>query len=94
MIDAVEALRVGLANRVLPAAELLPEVTRIAGELAGKARIAIQEAKAAINAGADMALEDGCRYEAEAFAVAFGTEDRREGMTAFLAKRKANFTGR
>lgn len=94
MIDAAEALRVGLANRVLPPGELMPEVTRVADDLAGKAPIAIQEAKAAINAGADMALEEGCRYEAEAFAVTFGTEDRREGMAAFLAKRKAGFTGR
>lgn len=94
MIDAAEALRVRLVNRVLPLPDLLGEVTRIANDLAAKAPIAIQEAKAAINAGADMALEDGCRYEAEAFAVTFGTEDRREGMTAFLAKRKASFSGR
>jgi enoyl-CoA hydratase len=94
MIDAAEALRVGLANRVLPRADLLAEVTRVASDLAGKAPIALQEAKAAINAGADMALEDGCRYEAEAFAVTFGTADQREGMQAFLGKRKAAFTGR
>ena len=94
MIDAAEAFRLGIVNRVLPRADLLDETLRVATDLAAKAPIAIQEAKAAINAGADMALEDGCRYEAEAFAVTFGTDDRREGMEAFLAKRKAAFTGR
>jgi enoyl-CoA hydratase len=94
MIDANEAYRLGVVNRVVPRSELLAEVLRVAADLATKAPIAIQEAKAAINAGADMALEDGCRYEAEAFAVTFGTDDRREGMAAFLAKRKAAFSGR
>ncbi|HUI25070.1 MAG TPA: enoyl-CoA hydratase-related protein [Candidatus Kryptonia bacterium] len=94
LIDAAEALRLGIVNRVVPRADLLGETLRVAADLATKAPIAIQEAKAAINAGADMALEDGCRYEAEAFAVTFGTDDRREGMEAFLAKRKAAFGGR
>ncbi len=93
-IDAAEALRIGLVNRVLPRAELLAEATRTATELATKAPIAIQQAKAAINAGADMALQDGCRYEAEAFGVTFGTTDRHEGLEAFVAKRKPTFTGR
>lgn len=94
MIDAAEAMRLGVVNRVLPRAELMTETLRAATDLATKAPIAIQEAKAAINAGADMALEDGCRYEAEAFGVTFGTDDRREGMDAFLNKRKAAFAGR
>jgi enoyl-CoA hydratase len=93
MIDAAEALRVGIVNRVLPRAELLVEAMRVARDLAAKAPVAVQQAKAAINAGADMALEDGCRYEAEAFAVTFGTDDRREGMEAFLGKRKPAFRG-
>ncbi|HVN87022.1 MAG TPA: enoyl-CoA hydratase-related protein [Candidatus Binatia bacterium] len=94
MIDAAEAFRLGVVNHVLPRAELLDAAVKTATDFAAKAPVAIQEAKAAINAGADMALEDGCRYEAEAFAVTFGTDDRREGMDAFLAKRKATFTGR
>lgn len=93
-IDAAEALRIGLVNRVLPRAELMAEATRTATELATKAPIAIQQAKAAINAGADMALQDGCRYEAEAFGVTFGTADSHEGLEAFVAKRKPTFTGR
>ena len=92
--DAAEALRVGLVNRVLPAAELRAETLRVAAALAKKAPVAIQQAKAALNAGADMTLADGCRYEAEAFAVTFGTVDHREGLEAFLAKRKPMFTGR
>ena len=94
IVDAAEAARVGLVNRVLPRAELLAETIRVATELASKAPMAIQQAKAAINAGADMAREDGCRYEAESFALTFSTEDQREGMQAFLGKRKAQFTGR
>ena len=94
LIDAAEALRIGLVNRVLPCAELMTETMRLAAELATKAPAAIQQAKAALNAGADMALEDGCRYEAEAFAVTFGTADHREGLEAFLAKRKPTFSGK
>ncbi|MBI4518452.1 MAG: enoyl-CoA hydratase/isomerase family protein [Deltaproteobacteria bacterium] len=93
-ISAAEAERLGLVNRVLPRTDLLPEVLRVAADLAGKAPLALQQAKAAISAGADMALEDGCRYEAEAFALTFSTADQKEGMAAFLAKRKAAFAGR
>ena len=93
IIDAAEALRVGLVNRVVPGAELMAETMRVAAALAKKAPLAIQQAKAALNAGAAMTLEDGCRYEAEAFAVTFGTADHREGLEAFLAKRKPTFTG-
>jgi len=93
MIDAREALRLGLLARVLPAAELLPAAKQLAATLAAKAPVALQQAKSAINSGYDMALDDACRYEAEAFAVAFGTQDRVEGMRAFLDKRPAAFKG-
>jgi enoyl-CoA hydratase len=94
MIDAAEALRIGLVNRVLPNGEL-PEAARaLAAELAGKAPVAVQQAKAAINAGADLDLTNACRYESEAFAVCFGTEDRGEGMRAFLEKRPALMKGK
>ena len=93
LIDAQEALRLGLLARVLPAAELLPAAKQLAATLAAKAPVALQQAKSAINTGSDMALDDACRYEAEAFAVAFGTNDRGEGMRAFLEKRPAAFKG-
>jgi len=93
MIGAEEALRLGLVARVLPPDELLPEVKKLAATLAGKAPVALQQAKAAINTGSDIDLDDGCRYEAEAFAVAFGTTDRAEGMRAFLEKRPPAFKG-
>jgi enoyl-CoA hydratase len=93
MITADEALRLGLVNRVVPAADLLPEARTVAAALAGKAPVALEQAKAAINLGLDVGLEDGCRYEAEAFAVAFGSADRAEGMRAFLEKRRPVFKG-
>jgi enoyl-CoA hydratase len=93
-IDAAEALRIGLVNRVLPPEQLMEETFALASALAEKAPLALQQAKAAINAGLDTDLENGCRYEAEAFGVAFGTEDRREGMRAFLDKRPPRFAGK
>ncbi|MBP1685380.1 MAG: enoyl-CoA hydratase/carnithine racemase [Deltaproteobacteria bacterium] len=94
MVDADEALRLGLVNRVVAAADLMAEVQKLAAVLAAKAPVALQQAKAAINVGVDVDLRDGCRYEAEAFAVAFGSDDRTEGMRAFLEKRRPNFRGR
>jgi enoyl-CoA hydratase len=92
-VDAQEALRLGIVNRVVPAGELMPSARQLAATLAAKAPVALQQAKAAINTGSEIDLDDGCRYEAEAFAVAFGTDDRREGMRAFLEKRPAVFKG-
>ena len=78
----------------MPLADLMNEVTALAQKLAAKPPIAIRQAKAAINAGIDMDLDNGCRFENEAFALTFATEDKKEGMEAFLAKREAKFTGR
>ena len=93
MIGAEAALRLGLVNRVMPAAELLAEARKLAAALADKAPVALQQAKAAINVGTEVDLDDGCRYEAEAFAVTFGSADRTEGMRAFLEKRPPTFKG-
>ncbi|MBI3302923.1 MAG: enoyl-CoA hydratase/isomerase family protein [Deltaproteobacteria bacterium] len=93
MIDAEAALRYGLANKVVPLADLMTEVKALAHKLATKPPIAIRQAKVAINAGIDLDLENGCRFENEAFALTFATVDKVEGMTAFLEKRAANFKG-
>ena len=94
MIDAETAYRCGLANKVVPLADLMTEAKALAQKLATKPPVAIQQAKEAINAGMDMDLENGCRFENEAFALSFATEDKKEGMTAFLEKRQASFTGK
>ena len=94
MIDAQTALRFGLINRVVEPEELLPEAKKLAASLASKPPIALAQAKNAIQRGLDVDLENGLRLEAEAFAVTFSTEDRTEGMAAFLEKRKAGFKGR
>ncbi len=92
-VDAREAQRLGLVNRIVPPPELMAEAKKLATTLASKAPVALQQAKAAINVGSEIDLQDGCRYEAEAFAVAFGTQDRCEGMRAFLTKRPPAFKG-
>lgn len=94
MIDAETAHRWGLVNRVVKPEDLLAEARRLAAALAAKPAVALVQAKHAIQRGLDVDLENGLRLEAEAFAVTFSTDDRREGMEAFLGKRPAKFTGR
>lgn len=94
MIDAETALRYSLANKVVPLAELMNEAKALARKLAAKPPIAIKQAKMAINAGIDMDLDNGSRFENEAFALTFATEDKVEGMKAFLEKRAAQFKGK
>ena len=94
MIDAQTALRYGIANRVVPLADLMTEAKTLAQKIATKPPIAIRQAKAAINSGIDMDIANASRFEAEAFAMTFATEDKREGMAAFLEKREAKFTGK
>jgi enoyl-CoA hydratase len=94
MIDAAEALRLGLVNRVVPRADLATAARQMAETLASKAPVGVQQAKAAIRVCEQTNLHDGCAYEAEAFALTFGTEDRAEGMRAFLEKRRPAFKGR
>ena len=94
MIDAETARQWGLVNRVVKPEELLGEARKLAAAFAAKPPVAIAQAKLAIRHGLDVDLESGLRLEAEAFAVTFSTTDRSEGMTAFLSKRPAKFTGR
>ncbi len=94
MIDAEKAERLGLVNRVVTHDDCLKEAKALAATLTTKPAIAIQQAKSAINAGIDMDIVNACRFEMESFALTFATEDKSEGMSAFLEKRPPNFRGR
>ena len=91
-IDAQEAYRIGLANKVVPAEELMDACRKMASKILSKASYAVSIAKSVINAGMDMDLTNGLKLEADAFAVTFATNDKQEGMTAFLEKRPADLT--
>ena len=91
-IDAQEAYRVGLANKVAPADRLMDACREMAGKILSKGSYAVSVAKSVINAGQDMDLANGLRLEADAFGLAFSTHDKQEGMTAFLEKRPARLT--
>lgn len=94
MIDAHEALRLGLVDRVTPAAELQGAALGLARQIAGKAPLAVAAIKQAINRGLEMPLAEGSLYEAALFGGIAATDDAREGTTAFLEKRQASWTGR
>ncbi|GAC1659165.1 MAG: enoyl-CoA hydratase-related protein [Candidatus Elarobacter sp.] len=94
MLDAQEALRVGLVQRVVPLDGLLAEANRIAGQIAAKAPLAIAVTKRAIVEGASLALDDALALEALLFGQAITSEDFREGSRAFLDKRKPEFQNR
>ena len=93
VIDAQEALRIGLVNKVLPQDRLIPEVEQLAMGIAGKAPIAARYAKEAINKGLDLTLEQGLRIEADIYFLLQTTQDRIEGITAFREKRSPQFRG-
>ncbi len=93
VIGAEDALRMGLVNAVVPHAELMPKVKEVAGKIAKKGRIAIAQCKRVLFSGEGVPLDTANVLETHAFAMLFGTTDRREGMTAFLEKRAAAFTG-
>ena len=94
MIDAQEALRIGLVNKVTTPEELLPTAKAMAGRIMQKGLFAVQMAKVAINNGLNTDLETGSVLEATLFGVTCATEDKKEGMTAFVEKRKPVFPGK
>jgi len=94
MIDAREAWRIGLVNRVVPAGQLLAEAKALAAQMVNKSASAIRLAKDAIENGLEMDFARAARYEADLFALSFATADAREGLEAFVHKRPPNFTGR
>lgn len=93
-IDAARAQALGLVHRVVPAAELEAETMKLAVQLAGAAPQALRGILDAILVAGEAGLETGLDYETQCFALAFSTDDMREGTSAFLARRKAEFTGR
>jgi enoyl-CoA hydratase len=93
LIDAAEALRIGLVERLVPPAELLPESKRIAALIASKSPLAITAAKRAINEGTNLPLSAALEIEALHFGSLIGTADFKEGTEAFLQKRPPIFTG-
>ena len=92
-ICAEEALRLGLVNAVVPHAKLLGKVQEVAALIASKGRLAVAQCKRVLYTGADVPLEVANAFEVQAFSALFGTHDQREGMKAFLDKRKPAFDG-
>src|SRR5437763_2221224 len=94
MISAQEALRIGLVNEVVPQAELIARCEAIAQKIIANAPLAVQYCLEAVNKGMEMTLREGLYLEAVLFGLACATEDKKEGTSAFLEKRAANFKGR
>ena len=94
MMDAAEAERSGLVAKVVPAADLLDEAMKTAEAIAAMPPLAAIAAKEMINAAFEMTLAQGIRFERRLFHGLFGTEDQKEGMTAFVEKRPGNWKGR
>ena len=94
IIDAQEAYRIGLVNKVVPPAELLTVTMDMAREMASKGSVALRYVKEAIHEGMDLTLEQGLRLEADLYFLLHTTKDRTEGIRAFQEKRKPEFEGR
>ncbi len=92
-IDAAEALRIGLVNRVVPAEQLIPDTTRILREILANGPLALAACLELVDSSTEVDRETALRQEANLFGLLSATEDMREGMTAFLEKRKARFRG-
>jgi enoyl-CoA hydratase len=93
MISAQEAYRIGLVNEVVPAAELIQRAEAILKEIAANAPVAIRYALEATNKGMEASQSEGLALEASFFGLCAGTEDRKEGTSAFLEKRAPQFRG-
>jgi len=93
-MDAVEAERSGLVSRITPAAELLDEAIKVATQIAGMAPLAVKANKEMVNAAFETGLSQGILFERRLFAGLTATDDKREGMTAFVEKRAGVWTGK
>jgi len=94
MITAADAERMGLVNKVVPAAKLNETVEDLAKKIQGRSSIILKLAKSALNQSMEVGQSAGLSYELEAFALCFSTEDQKEGMRAFIEKRQPIYKGR
>jgi enoyl-CoA hydratase len=94
MIDAQHAYNLGLVNLVVPAADLEAKTLELANRIAEKSPVALRMAKEAVKTAARANLDEGLRREIDLFALTFSSEDKDEGVRAFLEKRKPDFKGR
>jgi enoyl-CoA hydratase len=94
MIDAQEAWRIGLVNKVVPADQLLPETEKLLRGILAQGPLAVRLALEAVQRGWDTTLDDGANFEANLFGLLASSHDTKEGLSAFLEKRSPRFTGR
>ncbi|RZB32008.1 MAG: enoyl-CoA hydratase [Desulfobacteraceae bacterium Eth-SRB1] len=94
MLSAAEAMEIGIVNRVFPIKSFMDETFKVAGIIASKGKVSLRAAKQAINNGMNVDLGSGCNIEVDAFALCMASKDAKEGTTAFIEKKKAEFKGR
>ena len=94
MVTAQEAFEMGIVNRVFPQASLMEETKKVAAQIGGTGPIGVRLAKMIVDSGFNMDLGEACSMESYAFSLGFSTEDQKEGMKAFLEKRKYKYQGR
>lgn len=94
MMDAPEALRIGLVNRVVPLKELMPAAMKLATTIASKAPLGVKFGKLALDRALELPLKDAIQECGPLMMALFDTEDRKEASRAFLEKREPKFTGR
>jgi len=94
VISAEEAKDLGIVNRIFPTESLMEETRKVAKKIAANGPLAVELAKGVIDRGYDIGLKEGCLIEATTFGTLFATEDQKEGMTAFVEKRKPRFKGK
>lgn len=92
IIDATTALNIGLVSKVVPLSSLMEETVKFAKKLASKPAVAMKMAKAAINTGMNLDITSALSLEIQNFVLAFASDDGKEGISAFMAKRKPNYT--
>jgi enoyl-CoA hydratase len=92
-IDAKEAYRIGLVNKVVPVESLMEEALKLAQKIASKPAMAVKATKMALNTGMNLDLESALKFESQTFGMLFSTHDQKEGVSAFIEKRKPVFKG-